>query len=271
VWNLEKEVLDSKRHAGLHVLRDFCYVSKGACVNSDEKIAKGEFKKNDLISDIQDDLHPRKYIEPKDFERYYINRERYLEYGTKRSPHKWREPRFPEFFIPPKIFITKLGKMQATLDIDNQFIHNESTIGLVLWKDLKSAQNKSISGNITKYSKLSRNEMEGLSEKVNLYYLLAILNSKYASHLLDIQRGGGFCIYPDHIRSLPIPIASKEDMKMLSEYAKKELELHAKLKEAKLESDRDVIQKAIMALDDKIDQIIYKIYELSKDDIEKLK
>ena len=105
--------------------------------------------------------------------------------------------------------------------------------------------------------------MEDFSEEVNLYYILAILNSKYASHLLDIQRGGDYHIYPEYIRNLPIPIASKEDMDALTSYAKKELELHKNLKDAKLESDRDVIQKAIMALDAKIDDVVYKIYGVS--------
>ena len=89
VWNLEEQTLNSKRHADLHVLGDFCYISYGLRPNSDEKTAKGKFKKEDLISDVMDAIHPRKYIEAKDFSRYSINRVRYLEYGTKRSSSQY--------------------------------------------------------------------------------------------------------------------------------------------------------------------------------------
>ena len=112
--------------------------------------------------------------------------------------------------------------------------------------------------------------MEELSEQVNLYYLLAILNSKYASNLLDIQRGGGYRIYPEHIRHLPVPIAPKKEMDELSLYAKEQLKQHAALKEVKLDSDAKLIQNTIATLDSKIDALVFKIYGLSKDEIDAL-
>ena len=60
-------------------------------------------------------------------------------------------------------------------------------------------------------------------------------------------------------------------MDTFTSLAKEQLTQHAQLKEAKLESDRSVIQSTIAALDAKIDEIVYKIYGLSKDEIEKLK
>jgi len=269
VWNFTQDK-NIDKHNKFHVLGDFGFISKGACINSDEKIAKGLFKKADLISNIQDKIHSRKYIEAKDFTRYSINRIRYLEYGTKRSPEKIREPRFYEFFILPKLFFNHLGKLTVILDINNQIIHDHGVMGLILWKDLKDVENKSISGSIKRYSHHSRKEMEELSEKINLYYLLAILNSKYASHLLSIQRGGDYHIYPEHIRNLPIPIAPPADIKALSDYAKQELALHQKLKETVLPQDVAIIQNAIKALDNQIDGIVYKIYGLSDEEIEKL-
>ena len=217
-----------------------------------------------------DDIHPRKYIEPKDFSRYSIDRIRYFEYGTKRSPAKIREPRFPEFFMRPKLFTNWLGDLYVMLDVENNFIHDTSTIGLILWKDLKDVENRSISGSIKRYSHHSRTEMEKLSEKVNLYYLLAILNSKYASHLLSIQRGGDYHIYPEHIRNLPIPIAPPADIQALSDYAKQELALHQKLAKCNTPQDKAIIENAIKALDNQIDGLVYKIYGLSKEEIAKL-
>jgi len=271
VWNLEKEALDNSRHKDLHVLGDFCYISDGLHGNAHEKIAKGKFKKDDLISAVQDEIHPRKYIEAKDFSRYSINRIRYFEYGTKRSPAKLRRPTFLEWYEVPKIFINSIGNMIATLNIDDKFIHNHSITGIALWKDLKGVENKSISSSIKKFSHHTRAEMEDLSEKVNLYYLLAILNSKYASYLLSIQKGGSLSSYAGHIRNLPIPIASPADMQALSDYAKQELALHAKLKEARTPQDESTIENAIKALDAQIDTIVYKIYRLSDEEIIALK
>ena len=161
--------------------------------------------------------------------------------------------------------------MYATMDIENHFIHDGSTIGLALWKDLTNINNKSISGSIKKYSHHSRQEMERWSEQVNLYYLLAILNSKYASRLLTIQRGGDYHILPEYIRNLPIPVAHKQEMDALTSLAKEQLAQHAQLKEAKLESDRSVIQSTITALDAKIDELVYKIYGLTQEEIDQLK
>ena len=91
------------------------------------------------------------------------------------------------------------------------------------------------------------------------------------SDLGTYKSGGDFNIYPEHIRRLPIPIAPKAEMDALTSLAKEQLAQHAQLKEAKLESDRSVIQSTIAALDAKIDAIVYKIYGLSQNEIEKLK
>jgi len=270
VWNLEKQKKDITRHSNLHILGDFCYIIKGVCCSSDEKIAKGQFKKADLISEVMDEKHPRKYIVGKDIRRYFIQRHRFIEYETKRSPALWQRPKFSEFFMLPRLFTNILGDLVATIDIENNFINDDTTIGLVLWKDLEGVENNSISGSIKKYSRLSRQEMEELSEQVNLYYLLAILNSKYATYLLSIQRGDYIRTYPEHIRNLPIPIAPKAELEALTAYAKRQLELHAKLKEARLESDKQSIQTLIASLDAKIDEIVYAIYGLTQEEIEQL-
>ena len=66
--------------------------------------------------------------------------------------------------------------------------------------------------------------METLSRKVDLYYLLAILNSSIADELLADQRGGDYHIYPEHIRNLPIPLPEKEVKKNIGNIAKEILQ-----------------------------------------------
>ena len=270
VWSLNQENKDASRHKDLYVVGDFCYISYGLAPCSDEKTAKGAFKKSDLLSNVMDEIHPRKYIEAKDIGRYSINNIKYLEYGTQRSPAKLRRKTFPEWYEASKIFVNILGQLTAILDVSNKFIHDHSLIGLALWKDLKGVENKSISASIKRYSRYKREEMEEMSEKVNLYYFLAILNSKYASHLLSIQRAGDYHIYPEHIRNLPIPIAPPADMQALTDYAKQELALHQKLKEVSLPQEKAIIENVIKALDSQIDVLVYKIYGLSEEEITKL-
>lgn len=72
VWNLTQEKRNTNHHAEMNVLGDYCYISKGMVLNADENTAKGEFSKEDLISEKMDQIHKRKYIEAKDIERYNI-------------------------------------------------------------------------------------------------------------------------------------------------------------------------------------------------------
>ena len=215
VWNFSQECRDANAHADMHVLGDFCYVSKGMVLNADEKTVKGEFSKEDLISDTKDDLHPREYIEAKDIEKYHVNRVRYLEYNTPRCPDKLSRPTFRELYEVDKIVMNCLGTINGTIDNDKHYLHNHSIYCAILWHDLNGVNNKSISASIKRYSKHNRHEMEQLSNSVCLEYLLAILNSHYAETLLANLRGGDYHIYPEHVRNIPIPQATREQQSQI--------------------------------------------------------
>lgn len=88
------------------------------------------------------------------------------------------------------------------------FTTSDAMFVCLTWKSLFGIENKSISSCIKKFSKLSREEMEAQSETVDLKYLLAIMNSRYASVLLTNLRGDDYHIYPEHIRNIPIPTAT---------------------------------------------------------------
>ena len=210
VWNLTEEERIGNRFTNMNVLGDFCYISVGMVVNSNEKNAQGAFKKEDLISDSYDAIHCRKYIEAKDIDKFQVKRVRYLEWNTERCPDKLRRPTFRELYDCPKLIMNCLGTINVTIDIKEHFLHNHSIYCAILWKDLRNTSNKSISSSIKKFCKYNRAVMESLSEEVNLYYLLGILNSSMANQLLADQRGGDYHIYPEHIRNLPIPVSRRE-------------------------------------------------------------
>ena len=224
IWNLTREERTGTRFANMNVLGDFCYISKGMVLNANENVEKGAFKKEDLISDVYDKIHSRKYIEAKDIDKYQVKRVRYLEWNTERCPDKLSRPTFRELYDCPKLLINRLGLLKVYLDVDTHFLHSDSMFCAVLWKDLKDVNNKSISSSIKKFSKYNRTEMETLSGKVDLYYLLAILNSSIADELLADQRGGDYHIYPEHIRNLPIPLPEKEVQKNIGNIAKEILQ-----------------------------------------------
>ena len=210
VWNVTEEKRETNRHADMHVLGDYCYISKGMVLNSDEKAEDEKFVKADLISETQDEIHCKKYIEGKDLERYEVKRIRYLEYGTNRSPEKLSRPTFEELYTNQKLLINSLGDLKASVDL-GEFYYCEQQVRMgLLWKDLHGVENNSITTSIKKFSTMSREDMEKLSETVDLRYLLGIMNSKYASVLLTNIRGGDYHITPEHIRNIPIPEAMPE-------------------------------------------------------------
>jgi hypothetical protein len=194
VWNLTIEKRVTTRHSEMNVLGDFCYISVGMVLNADERTARGEFTKDDLISNNYDTIHCRKYIEAKDIERYHVKNIRYLEYNTERCPNKLRRPTFRELYNSQKLIMNCLGTLNVAIDEQQSYLHNHSLYCAVLWKDLKKVTNNSITTSVKRYSRYSRKEMENYSTQIDLYYLLGILNSKYASVLLTNLRGGDYHI-----------------------------------------------------------------------------
>jgi hypothetical protein len=254
VWNLTQENREPQRHADMHVLGDYCYISKGMVLHSEE----GEFTKKDLISVTKDTIHCKKYVEAKDIEKYNIRRTRFLEYGTDRCPRKLSRPTFPELYNRQKIVMNCLGGLNST--IGTELAHNHSLYCAVLWQDIHGIQNKSIASSIKKYSTMSRDEMENLSKTVDLRFLLGIMNSKYASILLTNIRGGDYHIYPEHIRNIPIPAVPPKQQQPIIDL------VNSILAEKKKDSAANT-----STLEDEIDNRVYDLYGLSEPEINIIK
>ena len=254
VWNLTEEDRKTNRHEGMHVLGDYCYISEGMKLNADEKVARGEFTKADLISLIKDDLHTREYYEGKDIEKYYLKHApRYLEYGTARVPSKLRRPTFPELYSNTKLMFNILGDMRCVYD-DNQILHSTSIMSAVLWCKLHDVENKSIASSIKKFCTMSRKEMELLSQNTDLRFIMGVMNSQYASVLLTNNRGDDYHIYAEYIRNIPIPSATKEQQQPI-------IELVDKILAAKKENPAaDTI-----AWEQEIDRLVYELYGVNSD------
>ena len=249
VWNVTQEKREANKYSDFHVLGDFCYVSKGMVLHSEEK----EFTNGDLIRNCKDKIHCRKYLEAKDMDRYSINRIRYIEYDTDRVPARVSRPTFRELYETKKLLFNCLGELKVMVDLGNNYICQQSIRIAVPWIALKAVENKSITSSIKKFSKMScREEMEKLSETVDLRYLLGILNSRYASHLLSTIRGGDYHIVPEHIRNIPIPTATPVQQQRIIDLVDKILA--AKKQDSSIDTT---------ALESKIDELVYKLYEVN--------
>lgn len=191
-------------------LGDICYLSYGLRPNSDERFWKGEFGKDDVISALKDDNHPKGYIEGKQLEKYKIKRIKYIEWGTERSPSKFARKTFPELYDRPKLLI---GVMTGSNYDEDNLICNHSIIVGVKFCDLAGIKNRSIKNSIAKFNQLKRYELEKRSENYSYKYLLAIINSKFAYYFLNNIRRHRLenYFYPDDFRRLPIPITLQEN------------------------------------------------------------
>ncbi|MGN1274685.1 MAG: Eco57I restriction-modification methylase domain-containing protein, partial [Thermoguttaceae bacterium] len=274
VWDLTRKKNFTHDYSQWHTLGDYCYISKGMVLNADEKKAPGKFKKDDLISETEDEIHCKKYMEGKDVDRYKINRIRFLEWGTKRVPSLVSRPTFPELYVCKKLMINKLGTIKATLDDGQSINHNHTIHAAVLWCDLKSVENASINNSVKRYSNYKREELERFSENIDLHYLLGILNSKYANVLLAQIRGDDFNIYPEHLKKIPIrPIdftnpTEKAQHDHIVQAVTELLALNRRLQTETFfnPQERIVLERRAASLDLQIDDLVFDLYGLTPEE-----
>ena len=258
----------NKDFSSFKTIGDYCFISKGMVLNADEKKAKGKFKKADLISDTESEIHIKKYIEGKNIDRYKINNIRYLEWNTSRVPSKISRPTFIELYLSNKVLVNKLGTIKAIYD-DTQIFCDQTLRILVLWDDLKEVKNRSITSSITRYCADSRENLENNSKKVNLKYILSILNSNMGQYLLNEIRGiNNKDINPDYLKDIKIPEISFDEQKPIIELVNKMLDLNVQLQNVKTPKQKGLLEKQIKVTDKKINQLIYKLYDLTEEEIE---
>jgi type I restriction-modification system DNA methylase subunit len=221
----KKNYVESTLKVDVDLLGDICYISVGMVINADEKMAKGEFSKDDIISFTKTDINTRPFIEGKDLKRYEIERIKFLEWNTERVPSKLRRATFPELYEGNKIL--RGAVTQGTFD-NTGIICNHGVIVFKLYNDLKGLEKRSIYTAITRHNGHTRTEVENISINFDLKYILAILNSKYAMHFLNNIRRHRLenYFYPDDFRKLPIPKISKEKQQPFIDLAQKMISLN---------------------------------------------
>ena len=255
VWKTTEEENLLSRFNGLHRLGDYCYISVGMVLNADEKTNKGAFTKDDLISETKDKIHCREYIEAKDIGRYEIKRIHYLEYGTERCPGQLRRATFPELYEGHRVLVNGFGAIQAVFDDDKRYLHNHTLYALVPWCNLRGVKNNSIAGSIKRYSTMTREKMEALSQSVNERFLLGLLNSRLGLYLLNLIRGGDFHILPEHLRAIPVAVSDIAQSRIAALVDKV---LAEKARNGSADTS---------SLESEIDRLVYELYGLTAEEI----
>jgi adenine-specific DNA-methyltransferase len=157
------------------------------------------------------------------------------------------------------------GRVTGGIYDDTGLVCNDSIIVFVRFADLAGVENKSISGSLKKFNSFSRSESEKISSHFDLKYLLAILNSKFANQFLNGIRRHRLVnyFYPDDFRRLPIADVSIKDQKPFIDFVEKILKITT-MDDYLKNTDK---QAKIRDLEHQIDELVYKLYGLTGDEI----
>ena len=125
-------------------------------LNSHERLARGEFRLDDLLSDHPDAIHSRAYVGSEDLRLpnatigdfpFAAMRVRYLEYGTARVPDLIRRPTFPELYDREKLMVAKFGGSvhdDGSLDSMGYLTSNHTVFLFVPWRSLSGVHNRAL-------------------------------------------------------------------------------------------------------------------------------
>ena len=242
-------------------LEEICYISVGMVVNSDERKAQGKFGLKDVVSNVKDKHHPKPFVAGKNIKtRWLATENKWLEWGTKRAPALFRRQTFPELYETEEKLISismAAGEKKMRVVYDDQFLHhNDSAYCFIPWHALAGVQNRSIKERTRyQYEKPKRpdlpqrEELEKISSRFSLKFLLGVMNSTVASNFLKENRRHNIRLYPDDWKKLPIPDVSPEQQVPI-------VELVDKILAAK----RKGLEKKVVRLEEKLDKEVSLLY-----------
>lgn len=194
------------------VLSKICYVSYGLRPNS-KKGATEKFVTADVVSEKDDDLYCKPFVEGKHLDTWLPLTHLWLEWGSARAPSKFYAPTFPEMYeIDEKILAQRSPGPDPKACYDNQYlVFTPSSVGFILWHNLSGTKNKSIQKQARYHDEKfhpdlpQRVELEKISRRFALKFLLGVMNSTVACNFLRANRRSNIHIYPDDWKQLPIP------------------------------------------------------------------
>lgn len=237
-------------------LGSVCYVSKGIVAYSriDDR------QKDDFLHNEKINSKCVPYLEGKDVGRYNIHyKSIHLEY----DPLIMSRPTFPELHENKKILVRAMTSgLLSTLD----------DMGYYADQKLICCPKRTL---IEKYIKTSKKPKEPLAKNAEKYderYIVGSLNSKMMWYYYNSLLFGGLSILPEDIRNLPIKEIDFSNPKELKTHddlvnlVDKILSLNKHLNKIgdKKTDERVKIEEEIKKIDEEIDELVYRLYDITE-------
>ena len=245
VNRFDVEIFEKSKHDS-YSLGDICLVIYGLVIhNALKKVNKRDFVYN---SNEREGL--KLYTEGKYIARWQVEKYMYFDY----SPEMHREPRYPELFENEKLLGKRIiGREGFSFLIDKENLYVDNTIHIILpyhilpvdkYRQLRSVSQENIS----------------LSKKYNLKFILALINSSLFKWMFQKFFSFGLDVYPIHLKKLPIKKDAQNEQVTLVKM---------------VDGIQSVIttrgkKDGIKEYERQIDQEVYKIYKLTKEEIERV-
>lgn len=247
--NPKKIKLKEKIEKNSIFISNICYVNWGARSGDIKSFVIRE-KKNDLCKPM---------LDGRDINKYTINYDnKFLIYDEK----KLYNPMFKELFENPKILIRDVNAkegLKATFDDKNYYAEHTLSVCIPFYL-LQNVKRRGLD--------INNNQIDE-SKIYNQKYILSILNSKLITFYFKTFVGCGLHVYPDNIRALPIKQINESKQQPLIKLVDKMLSLNKRLNEIgdKKTDERARIEDEIKKIDNEIDNLVYKLYGLTKEEI----
>jgi hypothetical protein len=229
-------------------LEELCYVTFGlrSCAKG-----VGQGGKDRLITDNPKARYAKPYLEGRDIKRYAIYPTGlFIQY----IPSEMYSPRTPALFETPKIISqSMLSKKQLVATLDESGYYVEQSLVCIIPHGILTDINP--------------------PADIPLEFILGVLNSRlssfyFSTYIIDYSLGGGLIhATPGSQSKLLVPRASKVQMNSLISLVKQMLKLHKHLANTKTSTDRELYQRQIDATDRQIDELVYELYDLTKEEI----
>lgn len=204
----------------------------------------------------------KRMVKGKNISRYNIQYSgKWLLYDIK----KLYRPSFPELFENEKLLFRGIvDKKGMVITYDNNKYYTDHSLNCLILKHNLKDKDASFFGQ----RKININlENITLSEKFNIKFLLGILNSKLINFYFKLYFSDELHVYPETIEQVPIP-KIPESQQQIIEFVDGMLNLNKELQATSPNTDKyDKIKQEINKIDHKINEAVYKLYNLSEKEI----
>ena len=236
-------------------LAEICYISYGLRPSS-KPGARETFVTDDITSEVQDKVHPKRYVDGKHLDAWLPNTHLWIEWGTERSPKQFYAPTFSELHDAKEKILAKknCGPNPVACYDDRKLVFSASAIGLLTWESLSGVRNNSIKKqaryrNEKQIRNLpNREALEQISKHFSLRFLLGVLNSSFVSNFLKVNRRHNISLYPDDWKSIPIPDIGLEQQAPIVRVVDRILAAKAAALSADTRADESEIDRLVYAL-----------------------